>query len=250
MANDILSLGMASAVCCVLGGLSLGAQSQTAEEIPHPLFDIPKMDKETVDGNAAGWGDGGFRVDALAPVDGFVAPEARLSARLRLGWNDKGLLVLVEAREASFTESANEKDLASGNNIELFMLDKCGGNQMIKATISAGMDPAHPELRYSIEDLRKDPALRKVAPAVTAARMKQEGGYSLEALLPWENLGIKPQVGAELAFQIWINDYVEGAPELHEIWYPATGIADAPDRAHRIRLAVAPSPPVRAAGRA
>ena len=251
IAHNMLSSAMAFAICCAAGGgTGMAAQSPAVGGIPHPLFDIPRMDKTTIDGDAASWGDAGFRVDVLAGVDGVVAPEERLSARMRLGWNDRGLLVLVQVRSANFNESADDKNLGSADNVELLMLDKCGGSEMIKATLSPGMDPAHPELRYTMEDFRKDEALRKVAPTLKAARMKQQGGYSLEVLLPWENLGIKPQTGTELAFQFWINDYAEGAPEIHEIWYPATGISEAPDHAHRLRLAVKPSPPVRAAGRA
>ncbi len=250
--HDALPFGLAFVICCAVGRCS-GAHAQEPAAggvLARPVFDIPRMDKTTIDGDATGWGDGGFRVDVLAAPDGAIAPEERFSARMRLGWNDKGLLVLVQVRNAIFNESADEKDLGAADSVELFMLEKCGGSEMIKATLSPGMDPAHPELRYAMEDFRKDQALRKRAPTLTAARMKQEGGYSMEALLPWENLGIKPQIGAELAFQIWINDYAEGAPAVHEIWYPAAGIREAPDRAQRIRLAVAPSPAVRAAGRA
>jgi poly(3-hydroxybutyrate) depolymerase len=249
--HEMLPFGMAFAICCAFGRCSgMDAQAPAAGGVPaRPVFDIPRMDKTTVDGDPTGWGDGGFRVDVLAAPHGAIAPEERFNARMRLGWNDKGLLVLVQVRDANFSESANEKELESGNSVELFMVDKCGGSEMIHAVISPGMDPAHPQLRYSIDDLRKDEALRKIAPTLTAARMKQAGGYSMEVLLPWENVGIKPQVGAELAFQTWINGDNVGAPELHTVWYPATGTRDASDRTQRIRLAVAPSAPVRAAGR-
>jgi len=259
LAKAILSLATAFLICCAIGGrCGLGAEGQGARiavgqagvGLPHPVFDIPKVDKPTIDGNPAGWGDGGFRVDVLAAADGFVPPEGRFSARMRLGWNDQGLLVLVQTREASSRECFDEKEMEMGNSVELFMLDKPGGSEMIKATISPGMDPVHPELRYRIEDSRKDEALRKVLPTLTAVRTKQEGGYTLEALLPWENVGVKSQPGAELAFQICINDYAEDAPNVHAVWYPATGTQAVSDGAHRIRLALAPSPPVRAAGRA
>ena len=251
-AHGMLPSAVAFAVCCAAGVCSgAGEQGQAAGGIlPHPVFDIPRMDKMIMDGDAKDWGDGGFRVEVLAAPDGAVAPKERFNARMRLGWNDEGLLVLVQVRDEEFNESSDEKALWSGNSVELFMVDKCGGSEMIQAVISPGMDPAHPQLRYSINDLRKDEALKKVAPTLRAARMKQEGGYSMEVVLPWKNVGIKPQVGAELAFQIWLNGYDADAPELHAVWYPATGTSGASDRTQRIRLAITPSPPVRAAGRA
>ncbi|MGD1000451.1 MAG: prolyl oligopeptidase family serine peptidase [Candidatus Brocadiia bacterium] len=250
--HGVLLSGLAFVICCAVVGCSgVAAQVQAAGGVlPAPLFDIPRMDNITIDGDAMDWGDGGFRVDVLAAADGAVAPEDRFNARMRLGWNDEGLLVLVQVRDEDFNESNDEKALGSGNSVELFMVDKCGGSEMIQAAISPGMDPAHPQLRYSISDLRKDETLKKFAPSLKAARMKQEGGYSMEVLLPWKNLGIKPEVGVELAFQIWLNGCDAAAPELHAVWYPAAGTREAPDRTQRIRLAVAPSPPVQAAGRA
>ena len=251
MARGVLLSGVVFVICCAVGGYSsVTAQVQAAGGGPPPVFDIPRMDNITIDGDPTDWGDGGFRVDVLAAAEGAVAPEERFNARMRLGWNDEGLLVLVQVRDEDFSESNDEKGLDAGNSVELFMVDKCGGSEMIQAVISPGMDPAHPQLRYSINDLRKDEALKKSAPILRAARMKQEGGYSMEVLLPWENVGIKPQAGVELAFQIWLNGYDADAPELHAVWYPARGTREASDRTQRIRLAVAPSPPVQAAGRA
>jgi poly(3-hydroxybutyrate) depolymerase len=250
--NAVLPLALVFAASCVVCGGSAAANETAGGANPPQaqMFDIPKMDKATIDGDPKGWGDGGFRVDEFVSVDGAMAPDERFGARMRLAWNDKGLLALFEVRAASHDESADEKALVTGNSIELLMLDKCGGSEMISAVISPGMDPAHPQLRYRIEDLRHDERLRKVAPILTAARVKVAGGYSLEVLLPWENVGITPKIGTELALQVWMYDYAEGALPLREVWYPIAGIRQFPERSRRIRLAEAPGAPVRVAAKA
>src|SRR4051812_2202408 len=47
-----------------------GAPAPPSDASPPPVFDIPKLDKVTVDGNAADWGDRGLRVNALANTTG------------------------------------------------------------------------------------------------------------------------------------------------------------------------------------
>lgn len=43
-------------------------------------------------------------------------------------------------------------------------------------------------------------------PAAQSASRIHDGGWVVEALLPWTNLGIRPGIGMELAFQFAPND--------------------------------------------
>src|SRR5689334_4690639 len=68
-------------------------------------YDVPRLDKITIDGDAADWNDAGFRIDAFAPADGHVVPPADFDATCRVAWNGQGLLVLVRVADDDLRES-------------------------------------------------------------------------------------------------------------------------------------------------
>jgi predicted esterase len=209
-----------------------------------PLYDIPKLDKITIDGSPADWKDHGLRVDVLANASGKVQPRSDIDASLRLGWNDRGLLALVTVMDDIPLEDANP---TGGDSVEMFLSPRVGAADAIRVAIGPGVDPKQPRLRTRVFDLRTDPHLRKTAPTVSAARTRIDGGYIIEALIPWSNLGIKPQVGGEVGFQLQVNDLDASDQSSHLVWYPSLGTARDKSKMHRLRLAAAPSPAVQAA---
>jgi predicted O-methyltransferase YrrM len=75
-----------------------------------------------------------------------------------------------------------------------------------------------------------------------------EGGYVLEAWLPWENLGLQPVRGGTVAFQCIANDYdgdahASGGP-LRIGWYPGLESHASSREMYTLRLADAPADPV------
>jgi GWxTD domain-containing protein len=68
-----------------------------------PIFDIPRLDGITIDGNPADWGDRGFRVGPLLTLEGNIRPADNYDSRFRLGWNDQGVLFVGFVRD-SFIE--------------------------------------------------------------------------------------------------------------------------------------------------
>jgi len=85
--------------------------AQAAEE--SPIFDIPRLDKITIDGKADDWGKNGFRVDLLTPVGVAVKPKSDHDVRCRLGWNAQGLLVLVRVEDNTWLEASSTLPSAS-----------------------------------------------------------------------------------------------------------------------------------------
>jgi len=61
---------------------------------------IPRIDNITVDADPGDWHDGGLRINALAPTDGKILAPAEFDASIRLGWNDKGLLLFANITTA------------------------------------------------------------------------------------------------------------------------------------------------------
>jgi len=210
-----------------------------------PLFDVPRLDDITIDGNADDWGDRGFRVGVLGDGTGKVKPAADLDVAFRLGWDERGLLLLVSVRDDVFDEA--DGALWSKDSLEIFYSPHRGSPDVFQVVISPGMDPRHPELRWSTHDYRVTEALKQTPGTVTAKRTRTANGYILEVLLPWENFAIKPQAGRELAFQIYVND-ADGGFRSQVRWHPIAGAHDSMNM-HRLQLSDKPSPPVNALAR-
>ena len=203
--------------------LDASLRNETDPSLP-PLYDIPKLDKISIDGSPADWGSRGFRVNVLANASGKVQPKSDIDANLRLGWNDGGLLALVTVSDDIALEDANP---AGGDSVELFVSPRVGSPDVIRAVIGPGVDPALPRLRTRLFDLRTDPQLRKIAPSAQVSRTKIDGGYIIEALIPWSNLGIQPRIGGEMAFQIQVNDLDASRQGSQLVWFPSTRTARA-----------------------
>ncbi|MGQ9698063.1 MAG: serine hydrolase [Armatimonadota bacterium] len=205
-------------------------------------FDVPRLDGIAVDGSPEDWADRGFRVGILASVEGRVLPAHDLDAEFRLGWDDRGLLVLVIVQDDVALESPSDGELWNGDSVELFVASRVGGEGLYQVVVSPGIDPKHPKLRTWTNRRGASPGLP--SPAVEAASAKTDGGYVLEVLLPWSNLPTKPRPGSEIGFQIYVNDSDAPGQRFQAVWYPRTGTDGDPTAMYPIRLASKPSPPV------
>lgn len=209
-----------------------------------PLYDIPKLDKISIDGSPTDWGTHGLHVNLLSNSSGKVQPKSDIDATMRLGWNDRGLLALITVTDDIAMEDVNP---AGGDSVEMFLSPHVGSPEVIRVAISPGMDAKQSHLRTRIFDQRSDPQLKKIAPRVSAARTKIDGGYILEALIPWTDLGIQPHLGQEVGFQLQVNDVDAFEQGSHLVWFPSTLTAKDPTKMQRLRLSAAPGPAVQVA---
>jgi len=200
-------------------------------------FDVPRLEGIAVDGDPADWGERGFRVDVLFDASETPKPLADFDAAARLGWDERGLLVLVSVADDVAAEEANEDALWRRDSLELFLAADRGAGDVWQMAIAPGLDPKHPDLRTHLYDYRKSEELKKVSLAASAARTKTATGYVVEALLPWASLGVEPVVGRHVAFQVYAND-ADRAPERSQLlWFPTPGAHADSKRMHRLRLA-------------
>ncbi|GMV82297.1 MAG: hypothetical protein AMXMBFR7_34810 [Planctomycetota bacterium] len=215
-----------------------------------PLFDIPKLDAMVIDADAADWGERGFRIELLASPIQHVKPPADCDPRVRLAWDAQGLLALVTVLDDENHEHPEARRLWQRDCVELYLADRRHGEQLVQFLLGPGLGEKFPELRVSPGDYRKDPALKAAPPVIEAQRAKIEGGYRIEARIPWSNLNIEPAEGREIGVQIFVDDY-EPARAFHiAAWYPGLWVSSNRQHMHRVRLAAAPSPPVDAVYRA
>jgi len=189
-----------------------------AEDNASKVFDVPRVEGITIDGKGDDWGDRGFRVNIMPDDSGKLKPANHFDATFRLGWDDRGLLLLVNVIDDTIDE-AKTTEIWYGDSVELFYSPKRGSGDVVQMVISPGVDPKTPEMRSNLNDERTTESLKKIKVTATVARTKTPGGYMLEGLLPWENFAIKPEPGREVAFQIYVNDADNGS-HFQARWYP------------------------------
>ena len=216
-----------------------------------PVFDVPRTDALSADGKAGDWGDGGFRIEALAGSAETLCP------RLRLAWNEKGLWLLAQVRE---THAKGEGSWPLGM-LEVVAADRAGSPTSYRIAVSPAADPPD---RVQLGDHRVralyDPRRQreKMLPplSVTVVTERTDEGYLVEALLPWANLGLAPKLGDETALAVRAfsaaptDSRGKRTGALQATWYPFGYAASDTRRMHRVRLAEIASPPVTVPGSA
>ena len=221
--------------------VSAPGSSPTSVDPPH---DIPRLHGIAIDGDAGAWSGDGFRIDAFTSVPAGVRPRADFDAQVRLGWDDRGLLVLAHVHDDSPAESDARERLFAGDSVELFIEAKPHSQDVYQPVMAPGRDAHHPQLRWHIHDYRVTPALRASPATISAARRLNHGDYDIEALLPWSNLGLSPVMGMEIGFNVIVNDLDRTGNRVRMMW-----CAEGAPRA-RLRLAQLPGQPATVAASA
>jgi cellulose/xylan binding protein with CBM9 domain len=141
-----------------------------------------------------------------------------LSGEIRLSWRPEGLFIAAQVKDDKFTNSGPGDKMFHGDHLELFFdatpdkdskRNKFGKNQF-QFTISPGNlnddRPVGSFGRIDPEMYRFSPSSKSVINAMVAAR-KTNTGWNLEALIPWDEFGIKnPRNGKRLKLEITISD--------------------------------------------
>ena len=220
--------------CLAILMLVLATGVRAADDVVS--FDIPKLSGVTIDGKGDDWGDKGFRVESMCDVAGKTRTPDNFNASFKIGWDERGLLLLVTVTDDVPLEPADKaEDLWQGDSIEFFIATKRGSDQSYQVVIAPGRDPRKPELRSNISDYRKGTA-KKEKLSIEAVRTVNDKGYVIEALLPWKNLGIEAKDGAELAFQLYANDADKENERYQALWYPKPDAHSDTNNTHTLRL--------------
>lgn len=227
-------LGMFIATC--IGSLAVGAAPEW------PVFDVPKLQGIVVDGDPSDWNGQGLRVPLHATREGYVPPSGDLRACVRLGWCDDGLLALFEVKDNVAFEHWNPGAIWRHDSIEFFLSAAPGEEIIYQLIASPGVMEGQPSPLQT--DHLHGKGLRPVdaESKATVGRTKQPGGYTLETLLPLNNLELTPAGGLELALQAFVNDSDTADDRLRVQWHPGRephGRGD-PAALHRVRLSSNP----------
>ena len=130
------------------------------------------MDEVVVDGKANDWAAGGFRVELLAPLHGAPKAEDDFDARVRLGWNARGLLMMGTVHDDKPVEHEAEDLLWQYDAVEVYMATHRGAPDVCQWVIAPGVAKDQPKLRWRFYDYRKDEKLKKLPAELDAARTR------------------------------------------------------------------------------
>lgn len=198
-----------------------------------PAFDAPRVEGVVIDGDSGEWEEAGLDVGYLAGEDGAVYDSTDLDASAKIAWDERGLLVMVRVSDDVTNESDDIESLWSADSIEYFVSTGVGSNQRYQVLIAPGADGEQAQSQQWQYDYRRD---RDSDIDVEYASKVTEGGYVVELLLPWSNLGITPADGDEVAFQFYVNDRDDEGDAKGVWWHVDRDAHEHPESMYAVRL--------------
>jgi CubicO group peptidase (beta-lactamase class C family) len=201
---------------CVV--LLLGALSMAAAD-PAGLVDVPRVTGVVVDGAAADWGDQGLQVSALRSLRGRSGLEPGYWPRYRVGWDERGLLLCFQVQDRDVQEATAQAELGTHDNIWLDggIANEYDSYFRIHLTPGLSSQGGHPVIYPDDPTKERD---REAVGAVQAASRPVEGGYDLEALLPWSALRVDLAQGGRAALRIYIGNRGRDGEQSVYSWQP------------------------------
>ncbi len=197
------------------------AESNTGHSCNKKEINIPFLENIVIDGNSKDWNNKGFFVKLFSDQYGKHVLSDDFSANLKIGWNKKGLLLLITVVDDSVVESNNRRSLYTHDCVEIFMADSVGGKNLIQFILTPGISTEYPELRIQTEDFRSSRTLVDKEIKIYAAKKKLHKGYLIEALLPFENISLSPDGLKEPGVQIYVNDVDQNQESRYRMqWNP------------------------------
>jgi len=235
------------------------------------VFDIPKLSTVAIDGDAADWAGGGFRVGWMTHArfgGGDLKGPAEFDPRFRLGWSDEGLLLLLTVRDDSFAPAADDEALWANRAdvVIVYVIPERGADAFTRIAIAPNAtgvannvaELPQPRVLVSVDatqtDREEQPSpyravdLAEEGPDISAGLGLLKGGYVLEVLIPWEVVGLTGELRSEFGVQVGLvdSDPTEdgGLEQGAAMWHPALGTAGDTTRSNVVRLARGASDPV------
>jgi Carbohydrate family 9 binding domain-like len=215
------------------------------------IFSIPKLNKIKIDGKSDDWGDRGFKIEILSGTEGQILPFNDFDAKVQVGWNKRGLLVLWEVQD-DIPDEGNEKwMLRKKDCVEVHLAEYQGSANHYDLAVAPAADPqfVSPRSHFSQHwgGKYQTPLLdNKIECSVF------DGGYIVEMLMPWQNLHLQPVLDMEFVLQFIAKDF-DGKDDLQGLmqvcWFPSLLSSYDSNYMHRVKLSKSASEPIKISAR-
>jgi hypothetical protein len=150
------------------------------------------------------------------PVTSVVFGKSRwggaddLSATVMVGWDDNYLYIAARVKDDHYVQGATGKNLFKGDSVEILLdvnvakdyyLAQLNGDDY-QIGISPGATPGTSPEAYLWYPKSKEGSYQTIKIAATTT----DNGYRVEAKIPWEIFGIKPNIGQHYGFAFSVSD--------------------------------------------
>lgn len=211
----------------------------------HHRIDLPRVRGIKLDGQNNDWEKRGMAITRLTAVRGAPVNAADCQCRARLGWDERGVLVMAEVLDdvvlVELTEADTRVPLSRRDALRLVASAVGDRGDWHSLSAAPSMRDGSVTLQQSIRRSgQKD--WQAVGAKAQGHCQLARNGYVMELLLPWETLGTTGEAGASLGLQLVLFDADgQGAAGLFT-WQPFPSEAEEIDQLIRVRLVDAKGP--------
>ncbi len=212
------------------------------ETPPLPALDLPPC-RAQVDGDLSDWNGQGLQVQSLPGPGGTFLAQKDFDPTVRVGWNEKGLLVAVEVQDDSVRGATDRKTLPVSDWVAVYAADEAGRAPAVRVTVSPDGSKPNGVALWADAGKRQrrtksaKTARQRTVPDVEAAGKRTATGYQVELLVPWSTLGragsFRPAPGSTLAVQVVVQDGDAKGERFRALWHPA-GTPDRDPNAYQV----------------
>lgn len=227
-----------------------GADKISASALGHPVprLSVKRLAKPpALDGSDTGWADGAWiPIDSTRLVQGKVTDEADSSARFRLAHDGRTLFVDVQVRDERIVANIAPNDIKGhwrSDSIEI-CLDPDAGAEHTLGCYKLGIFPFDKTgvVRAARDADANQGPLEETAPGTRLVSTRIDGGYRIQAAIPFAEMGLKAGA-SRLAFNLIVYDgdkadavTGENINESRLAWSPRPGVMGRPEDWGRIDL--------------
>ena len=161
---------------------------------------IPKSTDIQIDGRLNDWTNKNTSsVYIFSDEYGRIPEQNDLLASMNMAWNERGMFLAIRVNDNFVIEDTINKNIFNGDCIELFFGDSVGGRNLLQFIVS-------PFGQKTIWDHRGQRKLLQFPASIRFASRVTNAGYIIEALIPFEQIGINPDQPGRPGLQINIVD--------------------------------------------
>ncbi|MFA6599808.1 MAG: glucoamylase family protein [Candidatus Omnitrophota bacterium] len=138
---------------------------------------------------------------------GYFADDTDLSAKVRFAWDEQALYLALNVTDDSVIARRNGRNIWQDDLVELY-IDPAGDGLRWRDSqdFQIGFRPTPGEETVEFWSWFQGDESHRRGQAVAARGYVHEKGYSVEASVRWEFLGIEPAPGKEVRLSVGIND--------------------------------------------
>jgi LmbE family N-acetylglucosaminyl deacetylase len=169
------------------------------------------------------------------------------SATAWVGYTDEGLWIRVDVLDDLIVSNIQPNDIRGhwrSDSVEICVDPGDGSEHTLKA-FKAGIFPfdASGQVRAARDADANQGPIERTAPGMRLKSESIDGGYRIVTVIPWKHIGISPEPGTRLAFNILVydGDKADALPgenigQSRLAWSPRSGVQGRPEDWGRIVL--------------